>query len=70
MGCRPHYVVFPEDEGGFRLDDQYFIGENLLVKPVTKPDMEETEVYLPPGDDVRSFSFHSLFHLSDDDISG
>ena len=45
---RPHYVVFPQDEGGFAIDDQYFIGgSGLLVKPVTTKGATETTVYLP-----------------------
>ena len=46
--CRPHYVMFPQDKQGFSIDNQYYIGSSgLLVKPVTDPDVEKTEVYLP-----------------------
>ena len=45
---RPHYVVFPKDECGFSLDDQYFVGgSGLLVKPVTTKGATEETVYLP-----------------------
>lgn len=45
--ARPHYVVFPHDEGGFDIDDQYYIGASgLLVKPVTQKDATEASVYL------------------------
>lgn len=44
----PHYVVFPRDPKGFDIDDQYFVGgSGLLVKPVTKPDITEVDIYLP-----------------------
>ncbi|KAF8886032.1 glycoside hydrolase family 31 protein [Infundibulicybe gibba] len=44
---RPHYVMFPKDQAGFDLDDQYYIGQSgLLVKPVTQKDVTETTVYL------------------------
>lgn len=46
--CRPHYVMFPKDKQGFAVDNQYYIGSSgLLVKPVTDPGVEKTEVYLP-----------------------
>lgn len=50
---RPHYVEFPQDEAGFTLDEQYFIGgSGLLVKPVTTKGATEATVYLPE-DQVR-----------------
>ncbi len=46
--CRPHYVVFPHDEAGFAIDDQFFVGSSgLLVKPVTAKGVTEATVYLP-----------------------
>ncbi|KAF8058741.1 glycoside hydrolase family 31 protein [Lyophyllum atratum] len=45
---RPHYVMFPKDQGGFNIDDQYYIGSSgLLVKPVTEKDAIEATIYLP-----------------------
>ncbi|KAI9511435.1 alpha-glucosidase [Russula earlei] len=45
---RPHYVVFPQDEAGFSIDDQFYLGNSgLLVKPVTRPGVSEETVYLP-----------------------
>ncbi|RDB25094.1 Neutral alpha-glucosidase AB [Hypsizygus marmoreus] len=44
---RPHYVVFPKDQAGFDIDDQYYIGASgLLVKPITEKGATETKVYL------------------------
>jgi alpha 1,3-glucosidase len=44
---RPQYAVFPDDERGFAIDDQYYIGsEGLLVKPVTVQGATTTQVYL------------------------
>ena len=44
---RPQYAVFPEDEGGFAIDGQFYVGgEGLLTKPVTTPGQTETSVYL------------------------
>ncbi|KAL4245068.1 glycosyl hydrolase 31 family protein [Abortiporus biennis] len=45
---RPHYVVFPKDEGGFSIDDQFFVGgSGILVKPVTEKGVTEASVYIP-----------------------
>jgi alpha 1,3-glucosidase len=44
---RPQYVVFPQEEAGFAIDDQFYIGSSgMLVKPVTAPGVNETKVYL------------------------
>ncbi|KAH9976092.1 alpha glucosidase [Lactifluus volemus] len=45
---RPHYVMFPQDEAGFSIDDQFYVGNSgLLAKPVTRPGVTEETVYLP-----------------------
>lgn len=58
---RPHYTVFPGDENGFALDDQFFIGASgLLVKPVTEKGATEVSVYLPAEEQVcLSLPFNS-----------
>jgi len=61
-------MIFPKDEAGFDIDDQYYIGSSgLLVKPVTQPGTKETSVYLAE-DQVRSlFASRALklrFHPS------
>ena len=44
---RPQYAVFPEDKGGFAIDDQYYVGDSgILVKPVTKEGATSTEIYI------------------------
>lgn len=44
----PHYVMFPQDEAGFSIDDQFYVGNSgLLVKPVTRPGVIEEAIYLP-----------------------
>ena len=51
--ARPHFVAFPQDENGFSLDDQFFVGgSGLLVKPVTRKGATEETVYLPAEDQV------------------
>ena len=39
--------MFPEDQGGFGVDDQFYVGDSgLLVKPVTTQGATSTEVYI------------------------
>ncbi|KAG0258249.1 hypothetical protein BG011_003404 [Mortierella polycephala] len=42
---RPMFVEFPEDEAVFGMDDQYMVGNALLVKPVSKPGVTRSTVY-------------------------
>ena len=45
---RPHYFVFPNDEAGFAIDDQFFVGSTgLLAKPVVTEGADSVEIYLP-----------------------
>ncbi|KZT61179.1 glycoside hydrolase family 31 protein [Calocera cornea HHB12733] len=57
---RPHYVVFPKHEGGFAIDDQFYIGDAMLVKPVTDAGVTETAVYLPEDQVYYSYSDYTL----------
>lgn len=44
---RPNFYVHPEDERGFAIDDQLYIGSTgLLAKPVTKEGATSVDVYL------------------------
>nr|POE72871.1 glucosidase 2 subunit alpha [Quercus suber] len=44
---RPNYYVFPGDEKGFAMDDQFYLGEyGLLAKPVTKEGQLHQDIYL------------------------
>jgi alpha 1,3-glucosidase len=46
-------MMFPKDEAGFSIDDQYYIGSSgLLVKPVTQKGAKEASIYLAE-DQVR-----------------
>jgi alpha 1,3-glucosidase len=41
------WMQYPEVEGLYGIDDQYLIGSDLLVKPVTEPSVTETEIRFP-----------------------
>lgn len=52
---RPQYAVFPGDEAGYTVDDQYYVGDSgLLFKPVVVEGAASTDVYL--ADDQVSSS--------------
>jgi alpha 1,3-glucosidase len=44
---RPLWFEYPKDVATFKMDDQWLVGSDLLVKPVTSPGVTATEVYLP-----------------------
>ncbi|KAF5375520.1 hypothetical protein D9615_009169 [Tricholomella constricta] len=59
---RPHYVMFPKDQNGFNIDDQYYIGSSgLLVKPVTEKDATEAKVYLPEDQVYYDYFNHHAY---------
>ncbi|KAG1851442.1 glycoside hydrolase family 31 protein [Suillus subalutaceus] len=59
---RPQYMMFPGDEAGFGIDDQYYIGSSgLLVKPVTQKGLKEVSVYIAE-DQVYYDYFTNLAH--------
>jgi len=47
---RTMWMQYPGTESMYGMDDQYLIGANLLVKPITAPGVEETDVYFPGND--------------------
>ncbi|XP_048380858.2 neutral alpha-glucosidase AB isoform X2 [Stegostoma tigrinum] len=44
---RAMWVQFPDDMNTFSLDDQYMLGDALLVRPVMEPSVRGIQVYLP-----------------------
>jgi alpha 1,3-glucosidase len=55
--------MFPQDEAGFSIDDQFYVGDSgLLVKPVTRPGVSKETVYIPE-DKVCTFKL-DLVELS------
>nr|CAG8499747.1 5448_t:CDS:10 [Entrophospora candida] len=47
---RPMFVVFPDDEDAFAIEDQFFVGDSLLVKPIVKEGQTSTEIYFSEND--------------------
>jgi hypothetical protein len=55
--------MFPSDEAGYAIDDQYYIGDSgLLFKPVVKEGATETDVYL--SDDEVSHPIPAFAEIS------
>src|SRR3712207_5339860 len=46
---RPLLLEFPDDPGAVGVDDQYLLGDRLLVAPVLEEGARARRVYLPPG---------------------
>ena len=46
---RPLLFEYPEDETTYTADDEFLVGEALLVAPITRPGTEHRHVYLPRG---------------------
>lgn len=45
---RPQFFVYPGDEAGFAIDDQFFVGSTgLLAKPVVTQGATSVEIYIP-----------------------
>ncbi len=46
---RPLFLNYPAETATYGVDDQYLLGDDLLVAPVLEPDQERRRVYLPTG---------------------
>ncbi|MGY1701541.1 glycoside hydrolase family 31 protein [Geodermatophilus sp. SYSU D00766] len=53
---RPLLLEFPEDPGSAGVDDQYLLGDRLLVAPLLEEGARSRRVYLPPGTWVAPFT--------------
>lgn len=53
---RPQYYMFPEDEEGFAIDDQLYLGATgLLAKPVVTENTFTTDIYI--ADDEKYYDY-------------
>jgi alpha-glucosidase len=46
---RPLLFEYPEDETTYADDDEFLLGDALLVAPISRPGIEHRHVYLPEG---------------------
>lgn len=47
--CRPLWWLDPKDEETFGIDDQFVVGDDIIVAPVVTKDTRQRKVYLPAG---------------------
>ncbi|KAM7443658.1 hypothetical protein ABFA07_007550 [Porites harrisoni] len=48
---RPLWVEYPEEKNTFAMEDEFLLGKDLLVKPVTTQGQNSIDVYLPGKDE-------------------
>jgi alpha-D-xyloside xylohydrolase len=46
---RPLFVDCPDDPGSWAIEDEFLLGPDVLVAPITELGSRERDVYLPPG---------------------
>lgn len=44
---RPVWLEFPRDKNTYEMEDQFIVGNSLMVKPVTEQYATTTQLYLP-----------------------
>ena len=50
---RPLLFEYPDDPVTYSADDEFLVGDALLVAPITRPGIEHRHVYLPAGEWVQ-----------------
>eukprot|EP01083_Nonionella_stella_P086344 239870_1 len=46
---RPLWYEYPKDVATFKIDDEFLLGSDLLIKPITSQGATQTNVYFPGG---------------------
>jgi alpha-glucosidase len=46
---RPLLFEYPDDETTYTMDDEFLVGNALLIAPISRPGIEHRHVYLPQG---------------------
>jgi len=52
---RTMYMENPQDPIAWQIDDQFYLGPDIIVAPVLKPGMKKRGVWLPPGSWIQLF---------------
>lgn len=58
---KPLVYEYPEDENVFDLDQQFFVGDAILVCPITEDNAGEWTCYLPGGEDQYWYDFENTY---------
>ncbi|KAF8435139.1 alpha-glucosidase [Boletus edulis BED1] len=68
---RPQYVMFPNDEQGFGIDDQFYLGSSgLLCKPVTTRGAISASLYLSDAQVYYDYVSHTAYRPSTSKTTG
>lgn len=60
---RSQYYVHPEDEKGYEMDDQFYLGSTgLLVKPVTSEGADNVDIYLSDEENYFDYFDYTVYH--------
>ncbi|WP_174614318.1 glycoside hydrolase family 31 protein [Virgibacillus ihumii] len=46
---RPLFMEYPEDVKTYNLNDQFMVGDNVIIAPILAPSVTDRSVYLPRG---------------------
>ena len=65
MVARPLWYNFPNDPNTFNIDQQFMLGDSLLISPVLQPGVSEVSAYFPQG---RWFSLRENFDYGNEMI--
>lgn len=62
---KPMFYTHPDVEGGYAIDDQFFVGSTgLLVKPVVEKDKETADVFIPDGEVYYDYFTYNIIPTS------
>jgi alpha-glucosidase len=50
---RPLFLEYPQDPNTYNLNDQFMIGDNVLIAPILAPSVKDRAVYFPRGEWVE-----------------
>lgn len=53
---RPLLYEFPEDKKTYNINDQFMLGDNVLIAPILQPSVTDRAVYFPEGTWVDYFN--------------
>lgn len=56
---RPIFMEFPADDESFDIDDEFMVGDSLLVAPVVERGARKRRVYLPRGEDGKTLNWEN-----------
>lgn len=63
---RPQLVMFPQDEQGLDIDDQYYLGDSgLLVKPAVAEGATSVSIYLSDAKPYYNYFTHQIYRRSE-----